>query len=105
MINHMNVMRTGTANWAPGLTAANKSIPQGGWVLAWTYGSIRDHTGLLVYSGIDADAFSANLTPNYAVKELALDLAASFSQTPASCGPTCQPPPTGGGGTPYAACN
>ena len=105
MINHMSVMRTGTVNWAPGLKAANRSIPLGGWVVAWTYGTIRDHTGLLVYSGIDADAFTANLSPNYAVKELALDLAAPFSRTPAPCGPTCQPPSGGGVGTPYAACN
>jgi hypothetical protein len=106
MINHMNVMQTGTVNWAPGLKAANKSIPQGGWVVAWTYGNIRDQTGLSVYSGIDADAFTAGTTPNYAIKELALDLAAPFSQTAAPCSPTCQPPGGGGGGgTPYAACN
>lgn len=105
MINHMNVMLTGTKNWAPGLIAANKTIPKGGWVVAWTYGNIANRTGLSVYSGIDSDAFTAKLSPNDAITELALDLAAPFSQTPASCGPSCQPPGGGGGGTPHALCS
>jgi hypothetical protein len=105
MINHMNAMQTGTQNWAPALVAANNSLPQGGWAIAWSYGDIGKHTGLAVYSGIDADAFSANLSPNYAVKEMALDLAAPFRQTPdSSCAPTCQPPSSGGPGPAYSAC-
>jgi hypothetical protein len=105
MINHMNAMKTGTTNWAPGLEAANHGIPNGGWVLAWTYGSIGNHTGLVVYSGIDADAMAENLSPNYAVKELALDFAAPFQQTPASCASSCKPPPGSGGGQTHAACS
>jgi hypothetical protein len=46
------------------------------------------------------------MSPNYAVKELALDLAAPFRQTPdSSCAPQCKPPSGGGGGKTYAACN
>jgi hypothetical protein len=106
MINHMNAMRTGTANWAPALLAANGSIPKGGWVVAWSYGNIPNGTGLLVYSGIDSDGMADGMSPNYAVKELALDLAAPFRQTPnSSCAPQCKPPSSGGGGQTYAACS
>jgi hypothetical protein len=106
MINHMNAMKTGTTNWAPALVAANSSIPNGGWVLAWSYGDIGNGTGLAIYSGIDADGMADTLSPNYAIKELALDLAAPFLQTPnSSCAPECKPPSGGGGGTTtYAAC-
>jgi hypothetical protein len=106
MINHMNAMRIGTTNWAPGLEAANKGIPNGGWVLAWTYGAIGNHTGLAVYSGIDADGMVDSLSPNYAVKELALDFAAPFRLTPdPSCAPSCKPPPGATSGQTYAACS
>jgi hypothetical protein len=76
-------------------------------VLAWSYGDIKNGTGLVVYSGIDADGMADTLSPNYAIKELALDLAAPFLQTPnSSCAPECKPPSGGGGGgTTYAACN
>jgi len=106
MINHMNAMQTGTTNWAPGLVAANRSIPNGGWVLAWSRGNIGNGTGLIVYSGIDSDGMADTLSPNYAIKELSLDLAAPFLQTPnSSCAPECKPPSGGGGGgTTYAAC-
>ncbi len=105
MINDMSAMATGTANWVPALVAANKNIPQGGWPLAWSYGVISDQTGLTIYSGVDADAFSDQLTPNYAVKELALQLAAPFRETPdSSCGSGCQLPSSGKSRT-YASCS
>jgi hypothetical protein len=106
MINHMSVMKTGTNNWAPALQGANKSIPDGGWVVAWSYGHIGDHTGLAVYSGIDADGLAEKLSPNYAVRELKLDFAAPFRTTAdSSCAPNCKPPAGAGGGQTYAACN
>ncbi|MFL5960979.1 MAG: hypothetical protein ACJ75G_12035 [Gaiellaceae bacterium] len=104
MINDMSAMKLGTKGWVPALAGANKDIPQGGWPIAWTYGVIGDHTGLVVYSGLDADAFEDNLSPNYAVKELALDLAAKFSSTPAACAPGCRLP-SSTGGKPFAACS
>jgi len=107
MINDMNAMKTGAANWVPALVAKNAAIPQGGWVLAWSYGVIGDHTGLTIYSGIDADAFAnKQLHPNYAIKELALQLAAPFRTTPdPSCAPRCGLPSSGsGGGSTHAAC-
>jgi hypothetical protein len=104
MINDMNAMESGTAGWTPALVAANKSIPQGGWPVAWGYGVVTNHTGMAIYSGIDADAFADQLTPNYAVKELRLQLAAPFFRTPdTSCAPTCQPPGTNSG-KPFASC-
>jgi hypothetical protein len=104
-LNDMNAMKTGTKNWVPALVAANKSIPNGGWPLAWSYGVIGNHTGLTVYSGIDADAFSNSaLNPNYALKALALQLAAAFRGTPdPACAPGCHLPSSGGGST-YASC-
>ena len=104
MIHHMNVMKNGTKEWVPALEAANKAIPNGGWVLAWSYGEIGDGTGLVVYSGIDADGMVDNLNPNYSVKELALDFAAPFRQRPAPCAPDCTLPTEVGGGQTYAAC-
>ncbi|HJQ48952.1 MAG TPA: hypothetical protein VJ838_00350 [Gaiellaceae bacterium] len=104
MINDMNAMKTGTSGWTPALVAGNKNIPQGGWVVAWSYGVVADHTGLEVYSGIDADAFTSTVSPNYSVKELAIELAAPFKRAPdSSCAPNCQPPPTTGG-KPFASC-
>lgn len=104
LISHMSAMQADTKKWVPALQAANKAIPNGGWVLAWSYGKIGDQTGLVVYSGIDADSLVVNSNPNYAVKELALDLAAPFRQTPAPCAPECTLP-TGNDGETYAACH
>lgn len=105
MVNDMNAMKLGTSNWVPALVAANKSIPQGGWPIAWTYGVIGNHTGLTIYSGIDADAFTDELNPNYSIKEVALELAAKSWQTPdPSCAPGCKLP-TSSGGKPFAACS
>jgi hypothetical protein len=105
MINDMNAMLTGTANWVPALVAANKNMPNGGWPLAWSYGVIGNHTGLTIYSGIDADAFEDNLKPDYALKALVLQLAAPFRQTPdTSCAPNCQLA-SASSGKPYALCS
>lgn len=104
-INDMNAMTIGTNDWVPALIAANTTIPNGGWPLAWSYGVIGDHTGLIIYSGIDADAFAAKKQPNNAVKELALDLAAPFRSTPdPSCTSDCVLPPSGGSHS-FAACS
>jgi hypothetical protein len=103
LINDMNAMTTGTKNWAPSLLAANKGIPHGGWPLAWSYGVIRDHTGMTIYSGIDADAFASEAQP-YAVKALAIQLKAAFASTPAACAPDCHLPAVGVGQT-YASCS
>jgi hypothetical protein len=106
MINHMSAIRTGTSGWTPALVAANKSIPQGGWPVAWSYGDVGNRTGLAIYSGMDADAFTHPLNPNFAIKELALQLGAQFLRTPAaSCAPSCQPPPPPPGGKPYTTCS
>jgi hypothetical protein len=113
LIGHMNVLVPGSSDWSPGLIAANKKIPGGGWVVAWGYGSTIDHSGMVIYSGIDADAFTDAVSPNYAVKELSIQLAAPFSRTSDSCSPNCSPPPPppsggssggsgGSGGTPGA---
>jgi hypothetical protein len=105
LINDMNAMTTGTPNWVPALAGANKGIPHGGWPLAWSYGVIGNHTGMTIYTGIDADAFINHLNPNDAVKELALQLKAPFRQTPdPACAPGCQLPPTGGGTT-HTSCS
>jgi hypothetical protein len=111
-INDMNAMVAGTKNWLPALTAANAKIPNGGWALAWSYGVIGNHTGLTVYSGLDADAFgNAQLKPNNAIKELALQLKAQFRTTPdPACAPGCHLSGGGssGGGGPgstHAACS
>ena len=105
-IKDMNAMTSGTANWFPALIAANAKLPQGGWVLAWSYGVIGERTGMTIYSGIDADAFrDTTLSPNNAIKELALQLQAPFRATPdTSCAPNCKPP-SSGGGQPHAACS
>jgi hypothetical protein len=104
MINDMNAMKTGTPGWSPALVAANKNIPHGGWAVAWAYGVVKNHTGMAIYSGIDADAFADNLNPNYAVKELKLQLAAPFFRTPdPACAPNCgQPKPPSG--KPFVSC-
>jgi hypothetical protein len=115
MLNDMSAMKTGTSGWTAALVAANKNIPNGGWPVAWAYGNVGDQTGMTIYSGIDADAFEDNLSPNYAVKELALDLAAPFREAPKTgCAPNCPPPPPpppppkggggSGGGSTYASC-
>ena len=98
-IKDMNAMPSGTKDWVPALLAANKFIPTipntWAWPLAWSYGSIGNQTGLTIYSGIDADAFAnQKLNPNNAIKELALQLQASFRTAPnTSCAPGCNPPP------------
>ena len=95
MINDMNAMKTGTKNWGPALKAQNKNIPNGGWPLAWSYGVIGNHTGLAMYSGLDADAINnSQLNPNDEITELLLQLKAPFRTTPdTSCAPNCAPPP------------
>jgi hypothetical protein len=105
-INHMNAMTKGTTNWIPALVAANSKIPNGGWPLAWSYGVIGNHTGMTIYSGIDADTFGdSKLNPNNAIKELALQLQAQFRATPdPSCAPGCKLPGSSGG-PPHAACS
>jgi hypothetical protein len=105
MINDMNAMKSGTHGWTPALVAANKNIPQGGWAVSWAYGVVSNHSGMTIYSGIDADAFADDLKPNYAIKELKLELAAPFLRTPdTSCAPNCKPPGTTSG-RPFAACS
>jgi hypothetical protein len=96
LVEDMSVLRPGAAEWTPSLIAANATLPTGGWLIAWGYGSTPDHTGAVIYSGMDADAFRDAGSPNYALKELALELAFPFQRSPASCAPTC---PSGGGGT------
>lgn len=102
-LNDMNAMKTGTSNWRPALLAANHGIPGGAWPIAWSYGAIGDHTGLTIYSGLDADAFPTQEKLNNDRKELALDLAAPFRLTPASCAPNCTLPPVGGNHV-FASC-
>lgn len=98
LIGHMNVLVGPAAGWSPGLLAANSKIPDKSWVLAWGYGSTSNHAGMVIYSGFDADAFDDSATPNYAVKELAIQLASPFSRTgDSTCAPNCSPPPSGGG--------
>lgn len=95
MINDMNAMKAGAKNWGPMLIAQNAKIPQGGWVLAWSYGVVGKHTGMAIYSGLDADAINNTaLNPNDEITELLLQLKAPFLTTPdTSCAPTCKPPP------------
>lgn len=106
-LNDMSVMTTGTQNWLPALSAANAKIPKGGWPLAWSYGVIGDHTGMTIYSGIDADALgNSQLSPNYALKGLALQLQAQFRETPdPSCAHNCTLGGASGSGPPHASCS
>lgn len=100
LVGHMSVMNAGAPEWAPGVIAHNPSIPDGGWVLAWGYGSTGDHSGMVIYSGLDADAFNDAAKPNYAIKELQIELAASFSATAdTTCSPNCAAPPVAGSGS------
>jgi hypothetical protein len=107
MINDMNAMKTGTKNWLPALVAQNQNIPEGGWALAWSYGVIGNHTGLTIYSGLDADAINnTQLNPNNEITELLLELKAPFFTTPdQSCSPNCGLPTSSGGGSTHAACS
>ena len=90
-LNDMNAMQSVTPNWRPALLAANTAIPNAAWPIAWSYGVIGDHTGMTIYSGLDADAFPTNETLNNDRKELALELAAPIRSTPdAACSPHCQ---------------
>lgn len=92
-INDMNAMKTATPNWRPALLAANNVIRNAAWPIAWSYGVIGDHTGMTIYSGLDADAFPTNpgsKNINNDRQELALDLAKTFRSTPdGSCSPHC----------------
>jgi hypothetical protein len=105
-INDMTAMSLGTKNWLPALVAANAVNRNGGWVLAWSYGVIGNHTGMTIYSGLDADAFGeSGLNPNNDIKELALQLQAQFRTTPdTSCAPGCTLPSSGPGSS-HAACS
>lgn len=105
-LNDMSAMTSRTKNWLPALIAANAKIPKGGWPIAWSYGVIGDHTGMTIYSGIDADAFGNNqLNPNNAIKELALQLQAQFRTTPdTACAPGCTLPGSSGN-SPHASCS
>ena len=103
-LNDMNAMKSGTSNWRPALLAANHGIPAGAWPIAWSYGVIGDHTGMTIYSGLDADAFPTQEKVNNDRKELALDLAAPFRSTPDSCAPGCKLPSAGPSHV-FAACN
>lgn len=103
-LSDMNAMKTGTKKWVPALVAANHGIPQGAWPIAWSYGVIGDHTGMTIYSGLDADAFLVKEKLNNDRKELALDLAAPFRSTPDACAPNCGLP-TVAVGPPFASCS
>jgi len=103
-LNDMNAMKSGTSNWRPALLAANHGIPAGAWPIAWSYGVIGDHTGMTIYSGLDADAFPTQERLNNDRKELALDLAAPFRTTPDACAPGCKLPSVGASHV-FAACN
>ena len=52
---------------------------------------IGNHTGLTIYSGLDADAINdRQLNPNDEITELALQLEAPFRTTPdTACAPNC----------------
>lgn len=89
-LNDMNAIQAGTGHWRPALLAANDAIDPAAWPIAWSYGVIGDHTGMTIYSGLDADAFPTNQVLNNDRKELALDLAAPFRSTPAACSPDCR---------------
>lgn len=103
-LDDMNGMKLKTSNWRPALVAANHGIPNGAWPLAWSYGNIGNHTGLTIYSGLDADAFPTQEKLNNDRKELALELAAPVRSTPdPSCAPKCTLPPEGPS-TPQASC-
>lgn len=103
-LNDMNAMKSGTSNWRPALLAANHGIPAGAWPIAWSYGVIGNHTGMTIYSGLDADAFPTQEKMNNDRKELALDLAAPFRSTPAACAPGCRLPSAGASHV-FASCN
>jgi hypothetical protein len=96
LLEDMSVMNPSSApGWSAGLIAANKTIPQGGWPLAWAYGTAAQQTGMTIYSGMDADVFGESVTPNYALKELAIELATPFQRTAAAGGSTTGTGPTG----------
>jgi hypothetical protein len=97
MINDMSAMKAQTApnKWGPMLEAVNAKIPQVAWPIAWSYGVIGNHTGMTIYSGLDADAIdNSELNPNDEITELALELKAPYLTTPdTSCAPNCGAPP------------
>jgi hypothetical protein len=98
LVQDMSVMNPNALGWTPALIAANAARPSGGWILAWAYGSAADRTGLVVYAGMDADAFVDPGLPNYAVKALKLQLASPFARTPSGTG-AAEPGGAGGGGS------
>lgn len=103
-LNDMNAIKTGTANWRPSILAANHGNPRGAWPIAWSYGVIGDHTGMTIYSGLDADAFPTQDKMNNDKKELALELAAPVRSTPdPSCASKCTLP-TVSMGLPFTTC-
>jgi hypothetical protein len=97
MINDMNAMKPQTASnkWGPALIAQNAKISSPAWPIAWSYGVIGNHTGMTIYSGLDADAIdNTQLNPNDEITELLLELKAPFNTTPdTSCAPGCPAPP------------
>jgi uncharacterized membrane protein YgcG len=100
LIGHMNAIVPSPTNWSPGLIASNGKIKDPSWVVAWGYGSTSDHSGMVIYSGIDADAFEDAASPNYAIRELSYQLAAPFNRAPdSSCAPNCGAPSGSGGGS------
>lgn len=88
-LNDMNAIKAETPNWRPALLAANDAVDPAAWPIAWSYGVIGDHTGMTIYSGLDADAFPTNEILNNDRKELALDLAVPVRSVPAACSPNC----------------
>jgi hypothetical protein len=96
------------------LTAKGQPIIADGFPLvAWAYGSTAQHTGMVIYSGIGADALNSADTPrdgsrvNWARRVLLNQLKAPFRTTPETgCAPSCPAPPvdtpTITGGTPFA---
>lgn len=104
-LDDMNGMTLKTSNWRPALIAANHGIPGGAWPIAWSYGKIGDHTGMTIYSGLDADAFPTQEKLNNDRQELAIELAAPVRSTPdPSCAPNCTLPPEGPSSPPQASC-
>jgi hypothetical protein len=97
MINDMNAMKPQASpnKWGPALIAQNANISSPSWPIAWSYGVIGNHTGMTIYSGLDADAIdNTQLNPNDEITELLLELKAPFNTTPdTSCAPGCSAPP------------
>ena len=95
MINDMNAMKTTTKNWARCSKPRTRTSRTAAGRSPGHYGVIGNHTGLTIYSGLDADAIdNSQLNPNDEITELLLQLKAPFLTTPdPSCAPTCPAPP------------